>query len=175
MSAFCKKQLIWKRVRENSKPNRFFAGPEFQTMFDADPYGSTDTISDTMPPNRIKKVHSRGVHTLVEFIPTNDTPYTGIFEGCTHAIMRISEDTMTTPEVPKTSPGHAIKFFRDGMHSANWLAMFSFDGQPSFNFFKNRWSSVLREPDNECTRATKMMLFARASDHPTGNSVMELS
>ena len=47
---------------------------------------SFDVISDTMPIDRIKKTHSRGVVTLMEFIATPDTPYTGIFRGCKHAV-----------------------------------------------------------------------------------------
>jgi len=109
-------------------PNLFFVGSDLIDLFEYDMNQSFDTVTDTMPLERHKVVHSRGVVTLVEFIPTYDTPYTGIFKGCKHAVMRISEDVQTTPEVPKTSPGHAIKFLRDGMASANWLAMFAFDG-----------------------------------------------
>ena len=34
MSAYCKQQLIWKRVIENRTPERFFVGAEFQSTFD---------------------------------------------------------------------------------------------------------------------------------------------
>lgn len=128
-----------------------------------------------MPLGRIKKTHPRGTVTLVEFIPTPDSPYTGIFQGCKHAVMRISEFALTTPEVPKTAPGHAIKFLRDGMRSANWFTMFAFDGQPSFNFFKNRWTNILQEPDNECVRATIAKKLAEVTDHIGAMSLMELS
>lgn len=128
-----------------------------------------------MPFDRTKFTHPRGVVTLVEFIPTYDTPYTGIFRGAKYGVMRISETTLTTPETPKTGPGHGVKFLRDGMASANWVAMFAFDGQPSYNFFKNRWSNIVREMDNDCARESLGKLFAQASDHLGGNSVMELS
>ena len=59
--------------------------------------------------------------------------------------MRISEFSETEPAMPNTAPGHGMKFLRDGMASANWFAMFAFDGQTSFNFFKNRWTNILRE------------------------------
>jgi len=136
---------------------------------------SFDIVSDTMPQNRIKRTHPRGVCTLLEFIPTVDTPYTGIFRGCKHAVHRISEFSLTTPETPKTAPGHAVKFLRDGMASANWFAMFAFDGQPSFNFFKNRWTNILREMDNDCARETIGKHLAEVSDHTGAMSVMELA
>jgi len=103
-------------------------------------------------------------------------PYTGLFRtGCRYGLMRISDVVKTTPEVIKTSPGHGVKCMRDGMSSGNWLAMFSFDGQTSFNFFKNRWTSILREFQNECARQTNGKHFAEASDHVGGTSLMEFS
>ena len=136
---------------------------------------SFDVVSDTMPEGRIKRTHPRGVVTLLEFIPTHDTPYTGIFRGCKHAIHRISEFSLTTPESPKTAPGHAVKFLRDGMASANWFAMFAFDGQPSFNFFKNRQSNIMKLMDNQCMRETLGKKLAEASDFIGAYSLMEMS
>ena len=89
---------------------------------------SFDTVSDTMPIGRIKRTHPVGTTTLVEFLPTADTPYTGMFRGAKHGVMRISEFAMTEPVMPHTAPGHGVKLLRDGMASANWFAMFAFDG-----------------------------------------------
>ena len=89
--------------------------------------------------------------------------------------MRISETVKVTPEVAKTAPGHGVKFFRDGMYSANWVTMFSFDGQKSFNFFKNRWTTVLREPNNECARQTIGKHLATVTDHIGATSVMDVA
>jgi len=89
---------------------------------------SYDTVSDTMPVNRKKRTHPVGTHTKVELIAHPDTPYTGMFRGAKHGVMRISETFMTAPQTPKTTPGHAVKLFRDGMYSANFLAMFALDG-----------------------------------------------
>ena len=68
-----------------------------------------------------------------------------------------------------------MKFLRDGMYSANLLAMFGFDGQTSYNFFKNRWTSVLRELNNECARATIGKHLATVTDHIGGTSVMDIA
>jgi len=136
---------------------------------------SFDTVSDTMPADRIKRTHPVGTTTLMEFIAKDDTPYTGIFKGCKHAVMRISEFATTAPEMPHTTPGHGMKFLRDGMASANWFMMFAFDGQTSFNFFKNRWTNILREMENECARESIGKHLAEVTDFPGGMSVMELA
>ena len=167
--------MIWERVNRDKTVERFFVGTDFKGFFEQDMNVSFDTTSDSMPEGRIKRTHPRGVTTLMEFIPTYDTPYTGIFRGCKHAVMRISEFSLTTPETPKTAPGHGVKFLRDGMASANWFTMFAFDGQPSFNFFKNRWTNILREPDNDCARETVGKHMNGVTDHIGAMSVMELA
>lgn len=113
---------------------------------------SYDSVTDTMPVNRLKKTHPVGVTSKVEFRAVENTPYTGMFRGAKHGIMRISETTKTSPAVGKTAPGFGVKLLRDGMASANLITMFSFDGQKSMNYFKNRWTTILREFGNECAR-----------------------
>ena len=134
-----------------------------------------DTVSDSMPVDRLKMTHPVGTHTKIEFIAHPDSPYTGIFRGAKEGIVRISDTVKTVPHKEKTIPGHGVKFYRDGMSSANILAMFSFDGQKSFNFFKNRWTTILREPNNECARETIGKNLATVTDHIGGTSVMEVA
>jgi hypothetical protein len=174
-SAYCKQQMIWRNVIKDRTPQQFFVGEEFDGFFKQDMNLSFDSVSDTMPPGRIKRTHPVGTTTLMEFIPTYDTPYTGIFQGCKHAVMRISEFATTVPQMAHTTPGHGVKFLRDGMASANWFAMFAFDGQTSFNFFKNRWTNILREMENTCARETIGKHLNEVSDHTGGMSVMELA
>ena len=78
----------------------------------------------------------------------------------------------TDPKKPQTSPGFGIKFFRDGMDAADTVTMFSFDGQPSFNYFKHRWSTHLNEPLNECSRHTIGKKLAETTDFIGAMSVM---
>ena len=52
---------------------------------------SYDTISDTMPLGRVKRTHPVGTMTKVELIPHPKQPYTGLFRGARHGVMRISE------------------------------------------------------------------------------------
>lgn len=171
-SASCKKRQIWKKITADTRINRWFDGPDLMPLFTQDMNLSFDHTGDTMPEGRVKMTHPRGVSLKVAFLPTSDSPYTGIFRGAKHGIMRISETVRTNPEVPQTSPGFGIKFLRDGMDSADTVTMFSFDGQPSFNYFANRWSTHLNEPINECSRQTIGKKLAETTPHIGAMSVM---
>lgn len=175
LSAYCKQQIIWEKVVYEKAPERFFVGKELNGVFTSDMNQIYDTVSDTMPLGRIKRVMTRGCISKAEFIPTYDSPYTGVFQGCKNGLVRISEFTSTTPEVPKTSPNAEFKCLRDGMSSANLITAFAFDGQPSFNYFKNRYTNILREPQNECTRATYAKCLADCTNHIGAMSVMEMA
>jgi len=89
--------------------------------------------------------------------------------------VRIAEFVSTTPENPKTAPGLEVKCLRDTMSSGNLIAAFAFDGQPSFNYFKNRYSTMLDEPRNKCNRATIGRKFAEATQYIGAKSTMEMS
>lgn len=43
-------------------------------------------------------------------------------------------------------PGMGVKFLRDGTDSANFVSMFSVDGQANLNFFANDWSNHIPDP-----------------------------
>ena len=150
MSAKCKEEVVWKNVLMDQTREGFYTGFGLQEVINQDMRLTYDVVTDSMPHGRVKRTHPVGVMTKVELIPHPDSPYTGVFRGAKHGVMRISETFKVVPHVSKTIPGHAVKFFRDGMYSANFVAMFSFDGQKSYNFFKNRWTTILREPNNEC-------------------------
>ena len=49
--------------------------------------------------------------------------------------------------VQETAPGMGLKFLRDGMHSANLVAMYSVNGQESWNFFKNDFTTHIGKAD----------------------------
>ena len=127
-SAYCKQKMIWANVTADLTSQPYFIGPEFNAFFQQNMNLSFDTVSDTMPIGRIKRTHPVGTTTLMEFVAEKNTPYTGIFKGAKYCVMRISEFAETDPAMPHTTPGHAVKFLRDGMASANWFAMFAFDG-----------------------------------------------
>ena len=52
---------------------------------------------------------------------------------------------------------------------------FAFDGQPSFNYFKNRVTNVAREMENTCMRETFGKKLAEATDFIGASSIMEMA
>ena len=98
-----------------------------------------DLVSDALPSDRKKVTHPRGVTFKAQMISVEGHPFTGLFKGADYCVMRISDTTRTTPKVINTKPGHGFKCLVDGHPSGNVLAMHSFDGQCSYNFFKNRY------------------------------------
>lgn len=62
------------------------------------------------------------------------------------------------------APGLGLKFLRDGVDSANLVAMYSVDGQPDdWNFFANDWSNWISTPSGSATKALAAK-FATATD-----------
>ena len=173
--ANCKAEMIWRKVLQDDLRERFYTGNEFTSLFSQDMNLTYDAVTDSMPINRRKVTHPVGITSKIEYISHPDSPYTGLFRGAKHGIMRISETTKTVEHKAKTAPGFGIKFLRDGMASGNAVAMFSFDGQKSFNFFKNRWTTILREFKNMCARETIGKKLAGVTDHIGATSVMEMS
>merc|ERR1719464_2308032 len=52
-------------------------------------------------------------------------------------------------EVPSSGgivPGNGFKFMRSGVKSANFVSLYSLDGQKGFNFFKNNQSNHIPPP-----------------------------
>jgi len=174
-SAYCKSEQIWERVLEDDRVQDWFDGIAQLPIFFQDTNETFDWVGDEMPEGRLKIVHTRGTVTRVSYESVGDHPYTGIFKGAKFGIMRISEVNRTVPEVVRTSPGFGLKFLRDGYPSANGLAMFSFAGQPSFNFLTNSWTTHLAEPQNICGRMTISSKFAEGTRHLGNTSVMEWS
>lgn len=90
---------------------------------------------------RNKYIHSVGTVGQVELRNLGNHPYTGVFEGTSQGIVRLSFAKKPDPASNVTTPGMGLKFLRDGMDSANLVAMVSVDGQESWNFFKTDFSN----------------------------------
>ena len=99
LSAKCKEELIWRLTLQDPRREGFFRGYEFEGLFNQDMNLTYDVVTDTMPVGRIKKTHPVGTTAKIEWIAKYDQPYTGMFKGTKHAIMRISDTTFTTPSV----------------------------------------------------------------------------
>lgn len=69
-----------------------------------------------------------------------------MFTGSDYGYVRMSVAAPTDSKKPNLKPGMGLKFLRDGVDSANFVAMFSVDGQPSLNIFANDWSNHIPTP-----------------------------
>jgi len=108
---------------------------------------SFDASADVFPVKRTKYIHTVGVTGGIRFDSTGDHPYSGLFKGAEHGVIRLSSAKDPSAGV---APGMGIKFFRDGRPSANFVAMYSLDGQPCSdkNFFEHDWNNHISNTDN---------------------------
>lgn len=92
---------------------------------------------------RKKLIHSVGAVAKVELIPAAGNPFTGIFKGAKNGLMRLSSAVDPTSDNSALAPGLGLKFLRDGMDSANLVAMYSINGNPKgdFNFFSQDFTN----------------------------------
>jgi len=105
--------------------------------------------ADVFPQERKKYIHSVGVTGGIRFDSVGGHPYTGLFEGAHHGLIRLSSAKEPT-KGGGVAPGMGIKFFRDGRPSANFVAMYGLDGQPSedTDFFQHDWSNHVPTSNN---------------------------
>jgi hypothetical protein len=89
---------------------------------------SFDIASDELIEGRVKIVHGYGSAVQVEFQADPTSPYTGLYQGAL-GIARLS--LAAPPSKDSFVPGMAVKFFADGLPSANVHVMQSVDGQGS--------------------------------------------
>ena len=80
-----------------------------------------------------------------------------MFRGADTCYTRLSEAAPVDTKTPNSRPGVGVKLLRDGMDSANFVSMFSVDGQEDLNFFANNFENHI--PD--VTSATLKPLEAR--------------
>jgi len=109
---------------------------------------SFDASSDVFPQaNRKKYIHSVGTVSAVKFVKTGGS-YTGLFEGADHGLVRFSAAAAPTP-ADGYPPGLGMKLFRDGLPSANFMAMPGLDNQACSvgNFFAQNFTNHLHGGD----------------------------
>ena len=140
-SAQEKSDMIWEKVTESDESgNWHFA----QTLIiDENPV--FDTEGDELACSRLgcrpKTIHAIGNVCKVSWLDLGGHPYTGIFNGgADYGYVRISSASPVDTKTPWSRPGMGVKFLRDGVDSANFVAMYTVDGQESLNFFMNDWT-----------------------------------
>jgi len=97
-------------------------------------------------------MHAIGTVAPVKFVSAGDHPYTGLFNGAEHGLLRAG---MTLPGAPidgvwfdKVIPGVALKLFRDGLPSSNIVLIPDVKPQEcDSNFFAGYFSTHILETD----------------------------
>jgi hypothetical protein len=109
---------------------------------------SFDAAADVFPHQRKKYIHSVGVVGGIRFDSHGGHPYMGLFEGAASGVVRFS--SANEPGSSGFTPGMGIKFLRDGRKSANFVAMYTLDGQTceERDFFQHEWSNHVPLTDN---------------------------
>jgi len=151
LSAIDKQHLLLAKInstRSGYSPSYPSTAKVFSRLVGASVMLSFDAVADVFPHKRTKYIHSVGTVGSISFDSTGDHPYRGIFEGSSTGLVRFSSGKEFGPG--GYSPSMALKFLRDGRPSANFVAMYSLDGQTydERNFFQHEWSNHLSMTEN---------------------------
>jgi hypothetical protein len=154
-SAKSKSDKIWSKVKENQTPYGWYTKVQLGGFFFESMSPSFDYVSDQIPLDRQKLIHSVGSVGKVEFVPSGvQHNYTGVLKGCKNVFLRISIAKQPNESKKYHSadgaadnyvPGFGIKFMRDNVESANLVAMYGVMGQSSWNYFLNDFSNHIPE------------------------------
>ena len=157
-----KQALIWDNCLLDTSSNSW-PGLEIGEMFFESMCPTLEAPGDQLPVawtgnTRQKYIHSVGSVGKVEFVSSSDK-YTGLFQGASYGIVRISLAKEPSESVMNTAPGMGLKFLRDGIESGSLVAMFSLAGQESWNVFANNWSNHI--PTSHSKDPEGMALLAK--------------
>jgi hypothetical protein len=181
-SANAKRSVLDPTVQNDTTPGNFPNALELAELFIEDMNLSFDTYGDDMPDQflqrRPKLIHSVGVVADGVWKPVaNNLGYTGVFQGCDNLYIRLS--LAKTPETGAQgyTPGLSLKCLRNGVHSGNIFAMFSLQGQDSWNFFKNDLTNHVPDLSNNANFLLKQLrsTFAKASAWPVMIGLSDLA
>ncbi|WP_068830146.1 peroxidase family protein [Pseudomonas sp. BMS12] len=119
---------------------------------------------DVAPLGYTKAMHPHGVMAKARFVAQTGQPYTGLFQGAEHGLLRLS--VAGDPAVNGFQPGLAWKVFVDGKPSQNVSALYTLSGQGNnYNFFANELSQFVSPEVNDTLGTT--LLFSAVSLKPT--------
>jgi len=147
-----KSEVTWQAIQSTTEIASWYSALEILGLFFESMNPTFDLSSDWLPNGRKKLIHSQGLVAKFKWVPYEFHPYTGLFEsGGDYGILRVSlakEPPVRPGEAGTFVPGLSVKLFRDNRPSANFMAMFSLDGQESWNFFENQLSNHVNDPND---------------------------
>jgi len=144
-----KNEIIWSNVLEDLTPADWFGLLDLPGIFTESMCPTLRAPGDELPweegiiqdGTRYKYIHTVGAVGQVEWRNLGGHSFSGIFTGATKGVVRFSLAKEPLPPALNTAPGMGLKFLRDGVDSANLVAMYGVDGQDSWNFFKNDFTN----------------------------------
>merc|ERR1712045_850735 len=170
LTAAQKSEIIWSNVLEDLTPADWFGLLDLPGIFTESMCPTLRAPGDELPweegiiqdGTRYKYIHTVGAVGQVEWRNLGGHSFSGIFTGATKGVVRFSLAKEPSPPALNTAPGMGLKFLRDGVDSANLVAMYSVNGQESWNFFKNDFSNHI--PDiSFAKKASLGVKFATAT------------
>jgi hypothetical protein len=179
-SASAKQDAIWEAVQATARSTGSWPSTLSLLQLFIESMDTTfDTVADDLPMqglgglwHRTKLIHSVGAIAKVRWESNDNSTalgYTGIFKGAENGFVRMSAAKKPEPATARSFvPGVGIKFLRSGVKSANFVAMDSLRGQPSWNFFAHDLTNHAPNLPNSAGFAEKKLksTFATASHYP---------
>mmetsp|Transcript_8980 Transcript_8980/g.15071 ORF Transcript_8980/g.15071 Transcript_8980/m.15071 type:complete len:341 (-) Transcript_8980:42-1064(-) len=161
-SAAEKEEEIMQRIMatKGERGNYSTMWGQLQFLLKDDLRPTVEHYADTVPFNREKRIHTVGYVGSICLESDGDHPFTGLFQGAPFGVIRMS--SATPQDTSGMLPGVGVKFFRDGMPSANFVAMYSLDAQPEGNFFEHNFSNHVDDP-NDPVQKLLAVQFRKAS------------
>jgi hypothetical protein len=166
---------LWAEVTGDTTQGSFPGSIELGGLFLESMDTSFDAAADDMPYQgpfdlirRKKLIHSVGTIAQAKWVSVGSHPYTGVFKGVDNLLIRFSSAKPVEANENMT-PGISLKFLRDGVKSANLMAMYSLSGQKSMNFFAHDLTNHVPNLGGSIPFALKALqkAFEKASKWPT--------
>ena len=134
LSATDKLNHLWSEITHDQTPSSYPSTLGLAEIFVESMEPSFDTKGDAMKPgvlygHRTKLIHCVAGHAIVSLNSNGNHPFTGIFKGANKGIVRLSSAAKPAKGTDAPlGPGMGLKFLRDGIDSANLVAMYSVNG-----------------------------------------------
>jgi hypothetical protein len=169
LDACQKQELLWKDIKRSEhkelpKLSKFGLFQLIGMSVQALKY-KIERNADVAPKKWKKYLHRRGSVAKVKFVPTENSPYTGVFQGAECALLRMSITYRPTKK-RGFAPGLALKFLRDGKPSANISALYKLEGQDqNHNILANPLSNIVPMGSGLGMKLVHKV-FSKVTDYP---------
>jgi hypothetical protein len=174
-TAVVKNSILKPTITNNTTPGSYPTDLQLAELFLEDMSVTFDTVADDMPYQFIFQRRPKLIHSVVVIIDAvwkvvpNSLGYTGVFSsGCSNAFVRLSLASAPANATGGFTPGISFKCLRNQVPSGNIMALFSLEGQDSWNFFLHDLTNHVPDLSANAPLALQEIrsLFAAASAWP---------